>query len=59
MRLKEFNIVLDDVSIVDLVFGTEYTRAIEEKQIAEQQAERAKYLVEKAEQEKLQVIVRA
>jgi regulator of protease activity HflC (stomatin/prohibitin superfamily) len=34
-RLKDFNIILDDVSIVDLVFGTEFTRAIENKQIAE------------------------
>ena len=30
-RLKDFNIILDDVSIVDLVFGQEFTRAIEEK----------------------------
>ena len=30
-RLKDFNIILDDVSIVDLVFGTEFTKAIENK----------------------------
>jgi len=30
-RLKDFNIILDDVSIVDLVFGAEFTRAIENK----------------------------
>ena len=47
-RLAQFNIVLDDVSIVDLVFGAEFTKAIENKQIAQQQAERAKFLVEKA-----------
>jgi len=51
-RLRDFNIILDDVSIVDLVFGKEFTRAIEEKQIAQQQAERAKFIVEKAMQEK-------
>ena len=47
-RLKDFYIVLDDVSITDLHFGPEFTKAIEEKQIAQQQAERAKYLVDQA-----------
>ena len=28
-------IILDDVSITDLGFGAEYTKAIEEKQIAQ------------------------
>lgn len=41
-------IILDDVSITDLGFGTEFTKAIEEKQIAQQQAERAKYQVDQA-----------
>ena len=30
-RLKQFNILLDDVSIVQLTFGQEFTRAIEQK----------------------------
>ena len=47
------------MSIVDLVFGQEFTRAIENKQIAQQQAERAKFIVEKALQEKRQIIIRA
>jgi regulator of protease activity HflC (stomatin/prohibitin superfamily) len=47
-RLADFHIVLDDVSITDLHFGPEFTKAIEEKQIAQQQAERAKFLVEQA-----------
>jgi regulator of protease activity HflC (stomatin/prohibitin superfamily) len=33
-RAGDFLIVIDDVSITDLGFGTEFTRAIEEKQIA-------------------------
>jgi len=45
-RLVEFHIVLDDVSITDLHFGPEFTKAIEDKQIAQQQAERAKFQVE-------------
>jgi len=44
-RLRDFNIILDDVSIVDLVFGSEYAKAVENKQIAQQQAERAKFIV--------------
>jgi len=42
-RLVDFNILLDDVSITELHFGPEFTKAIEDKQIAQQQAERAKY----------------
>lgn len=28
-RLRDFHIILDDVSITDLVFGADFTRAIE------------------------------
>jgi prohibitin 2 len=58
-RLKDFHIILDDVSIVDLVFGKEFTAAIEEKQIAQQQAERAKYMVQQAIEEKKRILVKA
>ena len=37
----EFWLVLDDVSITDLSFGTEYSRAVESKQVAQQDAQRA------------------
>jgi regulator of protease activity HflC (stomatin/prohibitin superfamily) len=52
-------IVIDDVSITELTFGKEFTHAIEEKQIAQQEAERAKYLVQKAMQEKNSLIIKA
>ena len=58
-RLKDFYIVLDDVSITDLHFGPEFTKAIEEKQIAQQQAERAKFLVDQAIQDKKSTIIKA
>ena len=58
-RLIEFNIELDDVSITDLSFGPEFTKAIEQKQIAQQQAERAKFLVEQALQDKRSTIIKA
>ncbi|XAR49576.1 hypothetical protein NMG60_11032825 [Bertholletia excelsa] len=58
-RAASFNIDLDDVSITSLTFGTEFTAAIEAKQVAAQEAERAKFLVEKAEQDKRSAIIRA
>jgi len=58
-RAAEFHIKLDDVAITDLKFGKEFTAAIESKQVAEQDAERARFLVEKSEQEKKANVIRA
>ncbi|KAL5573603.1 hypothetical protein UlMin_023200 [Ulmus minor] len=58
-RAANFNIALDDVSITSLTFGKEFTAAIEAKQVAAQEAERAKFVVEKAEQDKRSAIIRA
>jgi prohibitin 2 len=51
--------VVDDVSITELTFGQEFSHAIEEKQIAQQQAERARYMVQKAIQDKNSAIIKA
>ena len=32
-RAKDFNLILDDVSITDLSFGREYAAAVESKQV--------------------------
>ena len=58
-RAKDFNIILDDVSITELSFGKEYTAAVESKQVAQQEAQRAAFVVERAKQEKQQKIVQA
>lgn len=58
-RAEEFSIKLEDVSITHMTFGKEFTKAVEQKQIAQQDAERSKYLVEKAEQEKRANVIRA
>jgi len=58
-RAKEFHIILDDVAITDLKFGKDFTVAIESKQVAQQDAERAKFVVMRAEQEKQANIIRA
>jgi len=58
-RAKDFHVILDDVSITDLSFGREYTAAVEAKQVAQQEAQRAQFIVEKAKQERQQKIVQA
>lgn len=58
-RAAKFNIAMDDVSITNLTFGKEFMTAIEAKQVAAQDAERAKFVVEKAEQDKKSAIIRA
>ncbi|VDP28036.1 unnamed protein product [Soboliphyme baturini] len=58
-RAKDFNIILDDVSITELSFGREYASAVEAKQVAAQEAQRAAFFVEKAKQERQQKIVQA
>jgi len=58
-RAKDFNIILDDVSITELSFGREYSAAVEAKQIAQQEAQRAAFVVDRAIQEKQQKIVHA
>merc|ERR1712176_1502051 len=44
-RSLEFYIDLEDVSITDLSFGNEFMKAVEMKQVAQQEAKRAKWLV--------------
>ncbi|CAB3361903.1 Hypothetical predicted protein [Cloeon dipterum] len=58
-RAEQFGVILDDISITHLTFGKEFTQAVELKQVAQQEAERAKFLVEKAEQQKKAAIISA
>merc|ERR1711977_467341 len=58
-RATDFNIALEDVSITHMTFGREFAKAVEEKQIAQQEAERARFIVEKAEQERQANVIRA
>jgi len=58
-RAADFNICLDDVSITHLSFSPEFTQAIESKQVAQQEAERYKFIVIKADQEKKAAVIRA
>ncbi|XP_063234328.1 prohibitin-2 [Bacillus rossius redtenbacheri] len=58
-RAQDFSIILDDVSITELSFGKDYTAAVEAKQVAQQEAQRAAFVVERAKQERQQKIVQA
>mmetsp|Transcript_14724 Transcript_14724/g.20814 ORF Transcript_14724/g.20814 Transcript_14724/m.20814 type:complete len:319 (-) Transcript_14724:83-1039(-) len=58
-RAAYFNVVLEDVAITHLAFSPEYAKAVEAKQVAQQEAERAKYVVIGAQQEKKTIITKA
>lgn len=49
-RAGVFGLLLDDISITHLTFGPEFTSAVEAKQVAQQEAEKQRFIVEKAEQ---------
>ncbi|XP_069760898.1 prohibitin 1 [Narcine bancroftii] len=58
-RAATFGLILDDVSLTHLTFGKEFTEAVELKQVAQQEAERARFIVEKAEQQKKAAVIAA
>merc|ERR1711942_140768 len=58
-RAEQFGLILDDISITHLTFGREFTQAVELKQVAQQEAEKARFLVEKAEQVKQAAVISA
>ncbi|KAI8814646.1 SPFH domain/Band 7 family protein [Cladochytrium replicatum] len=58
-RAQQFNIVVDDVSMTHVNFSPEFMASVEAKQIAQQEAQQASYVVDRARQEKQSVIVRA
>ncbi|CAI0457450.1 unnamed protein product [Linum tenue] len=58
-RARDFNIMLEDVAITHLSYGVEFSRAVEQKQVAQQEAERSKFVVMKADQERRAAVIRA
>lgn len=51
LRLEKYGVIVLDTSVIDLNFSVDFARAVEEKQIAEQKAQRAVYVAQEAEQE--------
>ncbi|KAH9582345.1 Band 7 domain [Trypanosoma melophagium] len=58
-KVTQFGLVLEDLSLVDIQFGKEFMIAVEQKQVAQQEAERFRYVVQENEQKKKAAIVRA
>jgi regulator of protease activity HflC (stomatin/prohibitin superfamily) len=58
-RLEKYGVIVIDTSVIDLNFSTDFAKAVEEKQIAEQRAQRAVYIAREAEQEAQAEINRA
>lgn len=50
-RLEKYGIRVDDVSLVNVTFSAEFTKSIEAKQIAEQEAKKAEYTALRAAKE--------
>lgn len=59
VRLEKYGVIVLDTSVVDLRFSPEFAQAVEEKQIAEQRAQRAVYVAREAEQEATATVNRA
>jgi len=58
-RANDFNIILEDVAITELTFSPKFAQSVEAKQIALQEAQRAEFVVQQAEQERQRKIVAA
>lgn len=58
-RASSFHIALEDVSLVSIQFSEQFAHAVEQKQIAQQQAQRAVFFVDRAKQEQQSIILRA
>jgi len=58
-RALDFDIILDDVALTELAFSPQYAAAVEAKQVAAQEAQRASFYVERAIQSRQEKIVQA
>lgn len=58
-RAQQFNLILDDVALTAIQFSDEFSHAVEAKQIAQQEAQRAVFIVDRAREEQKSVVVKA
>ena len=58
-KMAEKEVIVSDIAITDFDFSPQFLKAVEEKQIAEQEAKRATNLVEKVKKEAEQKILQA
>ena len=58
-RLAAYGVMVDDVSLVDFTFSPEFSKAIEAKQIAEQEAKQAEFTAVRASKDAIAEVNRA
>lgn len=58
-RLAAYGVLVDDVSLVDFTFSPEFSKAIEAKQIAEQEAKQAEFTAVRASKDAIAEVNRA
>lgn len=58
-KVRQFGLQLEDISLVDIQFGKDFMIAVEQKQVAQQEAERFRYVVMENEQKRRAAVVRA
>lgn len=58
-KVNQFGLALEDLSLVDIQFGHDFMAAVEQKQVAQQEAERYRYVVMENEQKRRAAVVRA
>jgi regulator of protease activity HflC (stomatin/prohibitin superfamily) len=58
-RLSQKEIIVTDISVTDLDFTDQFLKAVEDKQVAEQQAKMSEKLVEKAKRDAEQAIAKS
>lgn len=59
VKVAQFGIDLEDISLVDIQFGKDFMAAVEQKQVAQQEAERFRYVVLENEQKRRAAVVKA
>lgn len=59
IRARQYNILIEGISISSITFSQNYQYAVDAKQSAQQEAERAKYIVEQSLYQKKTIIQRA
>ncbi|MCK9582523.1 MAG: prohibitin family protein [Endomicrobiales bacterium] len=58
-KLATYNIIVENVSLVNIRFDTEFEKVVEQKQIEEQKIKTAEYVKQQAEQNKAATILKA
>lgn len=59
LRARQYNILIEGVTISGIRFSQNYQKAVDEKKSAEQEAERAKYIIEQSMHNKRSIVQRA